>query len=139
MTHLLDTNICSAHMRRPGGLAHRFFQYAGGIATSTVVLAELYSGAYKHPSPSRLLALIADLHQEESCPRKKRKRTKRRAWGIRNRSSQPFVIALACENMQSSTVQVNSGRTSSGIVADSCTDEVDRTLKQIRRYRQWTI
>ena len=30
MTHLLDTNICSAHMRRPGGLAHRFFQHAGG-------------------------------------------------------------------------------------------------------------
>ena len=64
MTHLLDTNICSAHMRRPGGLAHRFFQYAGGIAISTVVLAELYSGAYKHPNPSRLLALIADLLQE---------------------------------------------------------------------------
>jgi tRNA(fMet)-specific endonuclease VapC len=64
MTHLLDTNICSAHMRRPGGLAHRFFQYAGGLAISTVVLAELYSGAYKHPSPSRLLALIGDLLQE---------------------------------------------------------------------------
>jgi tRNA(fMet)-specific endonuclease VapC len=64
MTHLLDTNICSAHMRRPGGLAHRFFQYASGIAISTVVLAELYSGAYKHPNPSRLLALIADLLQE---------------------------------------------------------------------------
>ncbi len=64
MTHLLDTNICSAHMRRPGGLAHRFFQYASGIAISTVVLAELYSGAYKHPNPSRLLALIVDLLQE---------------------------------------------------------------------------
>ena len=64
MTHLPDTNICSAHMRRPGGLAHRFFQYASGIAISTVVLAELYSGAYKHPNPSRLLALIADLLQE---------------------------------------------------------------------------
>ena len=64
MTHLLDTNICSAHLRRPGGLAHRFFQYASGIAISTVVLAELYSGAYKHPNPSRLLALIADLLQE---------------------------------------------------------------------------
>jgi tRNA(fMet)-specific endonuclease VapC len=64
MTHLLDTNICSAHMRRPGGLAHRFFQYAGRIAISTVVLAELYSGAYKHPNPPRLLALIADLLQE---------------------------------------------------------------------------
>jgi tRNA(fMet)-specific endonuclease VapC len=64
MTHLLDTNICSAHMRRPGGLAHRFFQYAGGIAISTVVLAELYSGAYKHPNPPRLLALLGDLLQE---------------------------------------------------------------------------
>jgi tRNA(fMet)-specific endonuclease VapC len=51
-------------MRRPGGLAHQFFQYAGGIAISTVVLAELYSGAYKHPNPARLLALIADLLQE---------------------------------------------------------------------------
>ena len=64
MTHLLDTNICSAHMRRPGGLAHRFFQHAGGLAISTVILAELYAGAYKHPKPSRLLALIADLLQE---------------------------------------------------------------------------
>jgi tRNA(fMet)-specific endonuclease VapC len=64
VTHLLDTNICSAHMRRPGGLAHRFFQYAGGIAISTVVLAELYTGAYRHPNPSQLLALIADLLRE---------------------------------------------------------------------------
>jgi tRNA(fMet)-specific endonuclease VapC len=53
-------------MRRPGGLAHRFFQYAGGIAISTVALAELYSGAYKHPNPPKLLALIADLLQEVS-------------------------------------------------------------------------
>jgi tRNA(fMet)-specific endonuclease VapC len=64
MTHLLDTNICSAHMRRPGGLAHRFFQHAGGLAISTVILAELYAGAYKHPDPRRLLALIADMLQE---------------------------------------------------------------------------
>lgn len=64
MTHLLDTNICSAHMRRPGGLAHRFFQHAGGIAISSIVLAELYSGAYKHPNPAKLLGLIADLLQE---------------------------------------------------------------------------
>jgi predicted nucleic acid-binding protein len=59
MTHLLDSNICSAHMRHPAGLAHRFFQYAGGIAMSTVVLAELYAGAYNHPNPTKLLALIA--------------------------------------------------------------------------------
>ena len=64
MTHLLDTNICSAHMRHPAGLAHRFFQYASGITISTVVLAELFAGAYKHPNPPKLLALITDLLQE---------------------------------------------------------------------------
>ena len=64
MTHLLGTNICSAHMRRPGGLAHRFFQHAGGLAIATVILAELFAGAYKRPNPNRLLSLIADLVQE---------------------------------------------------------------------------
>ena len=28
MSHLLDTNICSAHFRRPAGLAHQFLQHA---------------------------------------------------------------------------------------------------------------
>jgi tRNA(fMet)-specific endonuclease VapC len=64
MTHLLDTNICSAHMRRPGGLAHRFFQHSGGLAIATINLAELFAGAYKRPNPNRLLSLIADLLQE---------------------------------------------------------------------------
>ena len=64
MTHLLDTDICSAHMRRPAGLAHRFFQYAGGIAISSVSLAELYAGAYKRPQPARILSLITDLLQD---------------------------------------------------------------------------
>jgi tRNA(fMet)-specific endonuclease VapC len=64
MTHLLDTNVCSAHMRHPAGLAHRFFQRAGNIAISVVVLAESYSGAYKHPNPAKLLSLIADLLRE---------------------------------------------------------------------------
>lgn len=64
MNHLLDTNICSAHMRQTSGLAHRFFQYAGGIAIPTIVLAELYAGAYKHSNSVKLLDLIADLLQE---------------------------------------------------------------------------
>jgi hypothetical protein len=33
-------------MRRPGGLAHGFFPFAGPIAVTTIVLAELYVGAY---------------------------------------------------------------------------------------------
>jgi tRNA(fMet)-specific endonuclease VapC len=64
MTHLLDTNICSAHMRRPAGLMHRFVQYSGGLAIPTVVLGELYSGAYKRPNPNKLLSLIVDLLQD---------------------------------------------------------------------------
>lgn len=64
MNFLLDTDICSAHMRRPAKLAHQFIQYTGQIAISTVTLAELYAGAYMHSQTTRLLALIADLLQE---------------------------------------------------------------------------
>lgn len=64
MTFLLDTNICSAHMRRPAGLAHRFFQFQGRLATTTIVLGELYAGAYMLGGSVRLLASIADLVQD---------------------------------------------------------------------------
>jgi tRNA(fMet)-specific endonuclease VapC len=64
MRFLLDTNICSAHMRRPGRLAHRFIQHSGQLVISSVVLAELYAGAYKHPQPGRILGLISDILRE---------------------------------------------------------------------------
>lgn len=64
MNFLLDTDTCSAHMRRPSRLAHRFIQYTGQMAISSVTLAELYAGAYKHSQVRRLLMLIADLLQE---------------------------------------------------------------------------
>jgi tRNA(fMet)-specific endonuclease VapC len=64
MNFLLDTDNCSAHMRRPAKLAHRFIQYTGQLAISTVNLAELYAGACKHSHSTRLLNLIADLLQE---------------------------------------------------------------------------
>jgi tRNA(fMet)-specific endonuclease VapC len=61
VSFLLDTNICSAHMNRPAGLMHRFIQHSGRIAVPTIVLAELYAGAYMLPDPSRILIAIADL------------------------------------------------------------------------------
>ena len=64
MNFLLDTDTCSAHMRRPAMLAHRFIQYTGQLAISSVVLAELYAGAYKHSHRDRLLGLISELRQE---------------------------------------------------------------------------
>jgi tRNA(fMet)-specific endonuclease VapC len=51
-------------MRHPAGLAHRFFQHIGNLAISTVVLSELYTGAYKHPQSTKVLALVKDLLQE---------------------------------------------------------------------------
>ncbi len=68
MSFLLDTDICSAHMRRPAKLAHRFIQYTGQVAISAVTLAELYAGAYKHSQVARLVALINDLLQEVHIP-----------------------------------------------------------------------
>lgn len=64
MKFLIDTDICSAHMRRPALLAHRFIQYTGSIGISAVSLGELYAGAHKHPNSPHLLMLISDLRQE---------------------------------------------------------------------------
>jgi tRNA(fMet)-specific endonuclease VapC len=64
MSFLLDTNICSAHFRRPAGLAHRFFQYSGRLFIPTPVLAELYAGAYHCPDPSALLKKIEELLED---------------------------------------------------------------------------
>lgn len=66
MTYLLDTNICSAHIRRPAGLAHRLFQYSGRLAIPTIVLAELYAGAYMLAAPDRILGGIDDLLKDVS-------------------------------------------------------------------------
>jgi tRNA(fMet)-specific endonuclease VapC len=61
MSFLLDTNIVSAHVRRPGGLAHRFIQHAGRLHVPSIVLAELYAWAYRKDDPTETLAEIADL------------------------------------------------------------------------------
>ena len=61
MSYLLDTNICAAHIRWPAGLAHRFIQYSGRLAIPTIVLGELYAGAYMLSNPTKILAGIADL------------------------------------------------------------------------------
>ncbi|HEX5104083.1 MAG TPA: type II toxin-antitoxin system VapC family toxin [Pirellulaceae bacterium] len=61
MSFLLDTDTCSAHFRRPGGLAHRFFQHSGSLFVSAVNLAELYTGAYHVANPQPLLDKVAEL------------------------------------------------------------------------------
>ena len=58
MSFLLDTDTCSAHLKRPAGLAHRFMQYSGGLAIATITLAELYAWAYHRANPTPVLQWI---------------------------------------------------------------------------------
>ena len=58
MSFLLDTNICSAHLKRPAGLMHRFVQHSGALYIPTIVLGELYAWAYRRPHPTSLLQKI---------------------------------------------------------------------------------
>jgi tRNA(fMet)-specific endonuclease VapC len=64
MSFLLDTNICSSHIRRPAGLAHRFMQHSGRLWMSSVVLAGLYAGAYMVDQPDKILAGIDELKKD---------------------------------------------------------------------------
>lgn len=61
MSYLLDTNIVSAHLRRPAGLTHRFIQHSGRLSIPTLVLAELYAWAYGRNNPTPLLEKIRQL------------------------------------------------------------------------------
>ncbi len=58
MNFLLDTNVCSVHLKRPAGLMHRFVQYQGGLCVPTIVLGELYAWAYQRKDPASLIAKI---------------------------------------------------------------------------------
>jgi tRNA(fMet)-specific endonuclease VapC len=48
-------------MRRPAGLSHRFIQYSGRLYTSSIVLSELYAGAFLLPDPEKRLSEIREL------------------------------------------------------------------------------
>jgi tRNA(fMet)-specific endonuclease VapC len=65
MSFLLDTNILSEHLRRPSGLAHRFFQYSGRLYTSSIALAELFVWAHSRPDPTKVLNAIDELLFQE--------------------------------------------------------------------------
>jgi predicted nucleic acid-binding protein len=65
MSFLLDTNIISAHLRRPRGLAHRFTQHSGQLYTSIINLAELYGWAFRVPDPTSRIDAIERLIRQE--------------------------------------------------------------------------
>jgi tRNA(fMet)-specific endonuclease VapC len=58
MSFLLDTDTCSAHLKRPSGLIHRFVQHSGGLYIPTIVLGELYTWAYHRKSAASVIQRI---------------------------------------------------------------------------------
>lgn len=58
MSFLLDSDICSVYLRRPGPLFHRFMQHAGRLSISTITLSDLLTWAYKQDDPSRILEKV---------------------------------------------------------------------------------
>lgn len=64
MSFLLDTNVCSAHLRGRPDLTHRFIQHGGRLVIPSIVLAELYTWAYRRDDPAALLDAIGELLSE---------------------------------------------------------------------------
>jgi predicted nucleic acid-binding protein len=64
MSFLLDSDICSTFLRRPGGLFHRFMQHGGRLWISTFTLSDLYTWAYKQDDPARSLPRGSSLGQQ---------------------------------------------------------------------------
>lgn len=58
MSFLLDTDTCSAHLKRPSGLMHRFVQHSGGLYIPSIVLGELYAWAYHRQNPISIIQRI---------------------------------------------------------------------------------
>jgi tRNA(fMet)-specific endonuclease VapC len=65
MSFLIDTDVCSAHLRNVANVGSRFAQHSGRLCISTVSLAELYAWVSRTKSPPRhrhgLMALLSDM------------------------------------------------------------------------------
>ena len=60
MSFLLDSDICSTYLRRPGSLFNRFMQHTGRLWISTFTLSDLYTWAYKQDDPTIILSKVEE-------------------------------------------------------------------------------
>jgi tRNA(fMet)-specific endonuclease VapC len=59
VSFLVDTDICSAHLKNVRVVTNRFFQYTGRLHISAITLGELYTWALRaKASPKRLQSLL---------------------------------------------------------------------------------
>ena len=69
MSFLLDTDTCSAHLKRPAGLTSRIVQHGGQLHVSILTVGELLTWALRRDAPPRRLQGIRDfLGEVETLP-----------------------------------------------------------------------
>lgn len=61
MSFLLDTDICSAHLKQKGNLTHKFLQYMGRLHVSVITVGELYTWALRVKAPPQRMQSLLDL------------------------------------------------------------------------------
>jgi tRNA(fMet)-specific endonuclease VapC len=64
VSFLLDTDICSAYLKRNGLVTNRFIQYGGRLNISTVTLGELFAWALRAKASPHRLQSLHDLLKE---------------------------------------------------------------------------
>lgn len=64
MSFLIDTDICSAHLKGVGAVTARFLQYTGRLHISVVSMGELYTWAFRANAPQRRLPALEELFSD---------------------------------------------------------------------------
>ncbi len=66
MSFLVDTDICSAHLKQKGAVSSRFIQHTGRLHISAITLGELYAWALRAGAPlvraEGLKEMLTDVH-----------------------------------------------------------------------------
>ena len=60
MSFLLDTDVCSAHLKGDRNVFSKFLQYAGRLHISAVTAGELYSWVLRSKAPPARLQLLRE-------------------------------------------------------------------------------
>ena len=61
MSFLIDTDICSAHLKGNREVSARFLQYSGRLRLSTITVGELYTWAKRGSAPPARLVAVREM------------------------------------------------------------------------------
>jgi len=68
MSFLLDTDICSAHLRQRGQVTGRLVQHAGALHLSAITRGELYAWVMRTNAPSKRLQGLREMLNDTTVP-----------------------------------------------------------------------